>query len=171
MPSAKGTPLERATRQLLTVPSGLTRTITPTLPRRSPVEARLSYSLFGIFEIRRAGVKPEKSPPPPGPLPAPPAPVPLPDRAAPERVALPEPAIGAAGSGEGVGSFGSGATTGVGSADFADAPSGFFIALGSLTFLGGGSTGGGGGTERMSMVVICSTARRTISTLRPDRMR
>ena len=54
--SIEGSPLARAMRQLLTLPSVLTLMVTPTLPLRMPVRARERYSLSGIFEIRRAGV-------------------------------------------------------------------------------------------------------------------
>src|SRR6266576_1763328 len=90
--SIEPSPLDRATRQLETLPAVLT-----------------------------------PYPPLPGPLPAPPAPVPVPDVPAPEVVALPVPAILAAGIGEGSGILGGGATIGVGSAFFAGAPAGFFI--------------------------------------------
>src|SRR5438045_2715515 len=126
--SADALPLERAMRQLETLPSGLTRTVTPTLPLCRPLDASIRYSRSGILEILLAGVKREKSPPPPGPLPPAPAPVPLPASAAPEVDALPVPATFAAAMGEWTGSFGSGATIDDGSAFFAAAPAGFFIA-------------------------------------------
>src|SRR4051794_1481825 len=101
--------------------------VTATLPEAMPLAARRRYSLSGILVSLRAGVK-APPPPPPGPLPLPPAPVPVPDVPAPEVEALPGPATFAAGSGEGAGITGGGATTGLGSAFFAGAPSGFFEA-------------------------------------------
>jgi hypothetical protein len=71
--------------------------------------------------------------------------------------------------GEGVGSFGWGATTGVGSAFFAAEPSGFLIACGFGAGLGGWIGGGGGGSSIL-MVVSCSTARVNVRMLSPDRM-
>ena len=83
---------------------------------------------------------------------------------------MPVPATLVAGIGEGVGIFGCGAITGVGSALGAGAPAGFFAICGLGA--GGGLTGGGGGGggSLMSMVVSRSTAERTMLTLRPVRM-
>jgi hypothetical protein len=90
--------------------------------------------------------------------------VPVPEVPAPDLEALPVPAIFAAGMGEGTGSFGCGATTGLGSALGAGAPAGF-LACGFGA--GGGLTGGGGGACLMSIVVIRSNVSRTVLTLRP----
>src|SRR5206468_11486884 len=89
-------------------------------------------------------------------------------RAAPEFVLLPVPGTLAAARGEGAGTRGCGATTGVGSAFFATAPCGFFIAWGLGTGLRGGWIGGGGGGSRRFNVVTTSTACRTCCTLSPE---
>src|SRR6185369_13472824 len=93
-------PLERTTRQLVALPSMFTLIETPTVPRSIPlIETSRLYSRSGILVILSAGVKPPV-PPPPVPDPEPPAPVPVPELAAPAVVALPVPAMGAAGSGD-----------------------------------------------------------------------
>jgi hypothetical protein len=93
----------------------------------------------------------------------------MPAAAAPEVDACPVPATFAAGIGEGTGSFGSGATMGEGSAFFAAAPSGFFMACGCGAGFGGW-TGSGGGGWAMVIIVSCSTACLITGALRPDRM-
>jgi hypothetical protein len=85
-------------------------------------------------------------------------------------VALPVPAIFAAGIGEGAGMRGGGATTGVASAFFAGAPSGFFAAGFGWGLGGGGGTGGGGGGCSRLKVFRRSTASLTMRTLSPVRM-
>src|SRR4029079_17873104 len=156
-------PLERTTRQLVALPSGVTRMATPTVPRSMPLMAtRRRYSWLGIWVIFWAGVNPPE-PPPPGPLPEPPAPVPVPELPAPEVDALPVPAIFAAGMGEGAGMRGCGATTGVASAFFAGAPASRLACSGAR--LGGGGLGGGGGGSSMSKVFRRSTAWLTMRTL------
>ena len=109
-------PLLRTIRQSAGAPSGPTRMLRPTLPVREPLSAVMRrYSRSGILVILRAGVNPSPLPPPPKPLPLPPAPVPGPVMSdAPALTALPVPATGAAGKGEGIGTFVSGATIGDG---------------------------------------------------------
>jgi len=52
-------PLDRAILQFETLPSGPTRTRTPTSPLGMPVAASLPYSKFGMLLTSRAGVKRE----------------------------------------------------------------------------------------------------------------
>ena len=120
--------------------------------------------------MRRAGVKPEKSPPPPRPI----AGTAGAGAGARARRARRGRTAGAGdlrrGNGRGTGILGGGATTGVGSAFCAGAPCGFFIAGRGAGSGGGWIGGGGGGGSAISMVVSRSTALRTMRTLRPERM-
>jgi hypothetical protein len=101
-------------------------------------------------------------------LPEPPAPEPFPAVAAPAVAALAVDAMRAAVTGGGYGTtiLGGSATTGVGSANLAAAPS---LSMARST-VGGGGVGTGGGGSAMSKVFNRSTVWATVRTVRPDRI-